>query len=203
MLIALSEHEAVPVAHTMEDAFIAQTRYRRGLLGLSQSDLAERVTQLGLPVYQQTIAKIEAGLRPLRLTEAEVIANALETTFHEMIASPVASVARPPGEPVGIDEIRNLLAELEAKLRRIAEIGVSAMSEAKDAERDLHTAQVRHMEAMARYQAHLDQSATLSAQVSQLGELLASHEDGMMYRPRKRGWGYVGVRSNGESKRDD
>lgn len=46
--------------------------------GFTQSELAEMVTESGIPFRQQTIVKIEKGQRPLRLQEAAFIASALE-----------------------------------------------------------------------------------------------------------------------------
>src|SRR4051794_35884755 len=49
---------------------------RRGS-GMTQTELAEAVSERGIPFRQQTIVKIEKGQRPLRLREADAIAAAL------------------------------------------------------------------------------------------------------------------------------
>lgn len=54
----------------------------RQAAGMSQTDLAERI---GQGFRQQTILKIEKGTRPLRLTEAADIANALGVRFEALI----------------------------------------------------------------------------------------------------------------------
>lgn len=45
--------------------------------GKTQAELAEMLTEAGYPMHQQTILKIESGSRPLRLSEATVIAEKL------------------------------------------------------------------------------------------------------------------------------
>lgn len=45
----------------------------RSLSDLTQGQLANRLGAMGLPMAQQTIAKIENGTRPLKLAEAEAI----------------------------------------------------------------------------------------------------------------------------------
>lgn len=44
---------------------------------LTQGQLAQRLTDIGIPMAQQTIAKIETGSRPLKLAEAEAITSIL------------------------------------------------------------------------------------------------------------------------------
>lgn len=56
-------------------------------MGLSQGDLAQRANAQGVPLYQQTIAKLESGHRSLKFSEAEAIARALETTVVELLSS--------------------------------------------------------------------------------------------------------------------
>ncbi|MGW3427535.1 helix-turn-helix domain-containing protein [Streptomyces melanosporofaciens] len=68
-----------------EAVFIRQMKRRRTRLGLSQSELADRVAELGGNLYQQTIAKIEAGKRAVRLSEADTLAHALGVTVAEML----------------------------------------------------------------------------------------------------------------------
>jgi transcriptional regulator with XRE-family HTH domain len=45
--------------------------------GWSQRQLADAMTRLGYPWQQQTVAKVERGDRPLRLSEAMVMASVL------------------------------------------------------------------------------------------------------------------------------
>jgi transcriptional regulator with XRE-family HTH domain len=55
--------------------------------GMTQTDLARALrTDFGLPFHQQTIARIEAGERPVRLNEANLIAQTLHTDLFSMMS---------------------------------------------------------------------------------------------------------------------
>jgi transcriptional regulator with XRE-family HTH domain len=55
--------------------------------GMTQTDLARALrTDFGLPFHQQTIARIEAGERPVRLNEANLIAETLHTDLFSMMS---------------------------------------------------------------------------------------------------------------------
>lgn len=61
--------------------------------GLSQGQLAARLTEQGIPFRQQTILKIEKGRQPLRLYEATAIAHVLGmniVTFASQLFQPPA-----------------------------------------------------------------------------------------------------------------
>lgn len=53
-------------------------RKARGERGLTQGDLADAVTELGHPMHQSAIAKIEAGQRKITLDDLLVLAVALD-----------------------------------------------------------------------------------------------------------------------------
>lgn len=58
----------------------------RKMADLSQAELAQQLTDRGLPFQQQTILKVEKGVRPLKFEEAVVIAELLkipEVVLHE------------------------------------------------------------------------------------------------------------------------
>ena len=79
-----TERAADPVEN-----FGAHLRSRRQLLEMSQTALAEAVGELGFPMVQQTIAKIEAGTRPVRLDEAAALARAVGLTLPQMLQPPI------------------------------------------------------------------------------------------------------------------
>jgi transcriptional regulator with XRE-family HTH domain len=55
--------------------------------GMTQTDLARALkTDFGLPFHQQTIQRIESGERPVRLNEANLIAQTLNEDLFMMIA---------------------------------------------------------------------------------------------------------------------
>ncbi|AMU24452.1 prophage regulatory ptotein [Mycobacteroides abscessus] len=58
-------------------------KYRKAK-GLSQADLAAAISTPNEGVHQQTILKIEKGSRPLKFSEAEKIAHALEISTHHL-----------------------------------------------------------------------------------------------------------------------
>jgi len=83
---------------------------------MSQAALARELENRGLPFRQQTIVKVEKGQRPLRLIEAEEIANALEVDIQALVAiddeprfDRLANVIRHTGA------VRAAWAELEEK----------------------------------------------------------------------------------------
>lgn len=86
---------AVPVP--WETNFRTQMEELRRSAQITQTDLAKRLRDQGLSFHQQTIQKIEAGDRPVRLNEAHLIARALGTSVDLMtrgVADWVASVQR-------------------------------------------------------------------------------------------------------------
>ncbi|MFJ4999890.1 helix-turn-helix transcriptional regulator [Microbacterium sp. NPDC088619] len=60
-----------------EDGFRANMKSAREAIGMTQTDLAHRLKDMGLPFHQQTVQRVETGLRPVRLDEAFAIAMVL------------------------------------------------------------------------------------------------------------------------------
>lgn len=85
----------------------AKIRHLREERGWSQSDLARRLSELGLDLHQTTIAKMEAGRRPLRVSEAVAVAQAFKLPANALFWLPV------PGEPFRLAEAREDLARSE------------------------------------------------------------------------------------------
>lgn len=65
---------------TAEDVFLWNIRHHRDLNKMTQADLARALSEKGIPFHQQTIQKIESGVRPLKLAEAFAIAECLGVT---------------------------------------------------------------------------------------------------------------------------
>jgi transcriptional regulator with XRE-family HTH domain len=63
---------------TVGETFARQTRETRERLMLTQRDLAERLTALGMRADQTTVAKIESGSRRVTIEDALLIAAALD-----------------------------------------------------------------------------------------------------------------------------
>ena len=77
--------------------FSAAVRRRREARGLSQSELARRMQQAGLPdATQVLVSRIESGKRSIRLAEARAVARALDVPLEEL-ADPAGIGARLTG----------------------------------------------------------------------------------------------------------
>lgn len=71
-----------------EAVFVREMAVLRKELGLNQTDLARQLKEnYGLPFHQQTIQRIEAGERPIRLNEAHYIAQELNSSLDAMSSS--------------------------------------------------------------------------------------------------------------------
>lgn len=68
-----------------EASFRSEMQRLRVERGLTQADLAQQLRDRGLALHQQTVARIEAGQRSIRLNEAMVIAEALGTDIARMV----------------------------------------------------------------------------------------------------------------------
>jgi transcriptional regulator with XRE-family HTH domain len=66
--------------HGAERHFAANLRATREDRGLSQAELARRMAEKGWPWHQQTVGRVEAAQRVVRLGEAKDLASILETT---------------------------------------------------------------------------------------------------------------------------
>jgi transcriptional regulator with XRE-family HTH domain len=69
-----------------ERQFAANLKAVREARGMSQTTLAERMSELGHRWYQSTVTKIEAGRRAVRIGEARDLATILETTVDALSA---------------------------------------------------------------------------------------------------------------------
>lgn len=72
--------------HPHDETFAAQVRTVREHLGLSQTDLAQSMTTRGHDFRQQTIYKIETGIRRVTFGEAVDIAASLGLTLEDMVS---------------------------------------------------------------------------------------------------------------------
>lgn len=191
-----AEPESGPHA---EEAFIAEMRRRRALMELSQGDLATRASALGDNLYQQTIAKLEAGQRALKLSEADAIARALGTTVQEML-----SVANKDAQLSAQSDSRNMEA-LEAEVAQtlvelqqatahaaFAEERVATSAEmARQAGAEMREASHAHAAAQERVRLLQTRYAAIAAQLAKWRAV--EEETGKRHRPQKRGSGFVPV----------
>lgn len=104
---------------SLNRAFAAAVRKRRETLGLSQSELGRRMGELGLPWHAMTVARTESGARPIRLDEADALAQILNVPLQQLLQDPVRQRRS--------RTIR--IRDLEVQLTRISERESSASAE--------------------------------------------------------------------------
>lgn len=153
----------VPDPGTAEKCFLRRVRSRRLELGLSQGDLAQRANALGVPLYQQTVAKLESGHRSLKFSEAEAMARALETTVAELSTSEDMNrkeVWRKP--PATAEDLKAAIQDLEVLVAQIRSQVHEAAQTERAAKQAVDEAQARSVAAsMARRQAEEREVAAL------------------------------------------
>lgn len=140
-----------------EATFVANIRRARAALGVSQTELARRVTSRGVSgFHQQTVQRIESGTRPVRLNEAVVIADSLALNLYDTLGpSTTLEAARSLVTFVNTSQARWATHGSQADdLRRVAEddvdtlealIGVYAAS-ASDEEVPLDEAWIKRLD---------------------------------------------------------
>ena len=93
-----------------EERFAARIRHERTARGWRLEDLAAAAAAQGLPLHFTAYSKIENGLRPVSLNEAELIAAAFGVPLTYML------VSDNPGEVAReLDEARAEFAEAQAQ----------------------------------------------------------------------------------------
>lgn len=76
------------------DALVGHNiREIRRASGMTQADLVADLAARGLSLRQQTIVKIEAGTRPLRLREAQLIAESFRVDVNTLTPATIAEAA--------------------------------------------------------------------------------------------------------------
>ncbi|WQB75719.1 helix-turn-helix transcriptional regulator [Prescottella equi] len=63
--------------------------------GLNQGQLSDQLRQNGLNWSQGTLSKVEAGARPVRLTEAPILALTLRTSVASLVGEDQPKAAQP------------------------------------------------------------------------------------------------------------
>jgi len=163
----LESEELEEAGQVAEEVFVKQLRRRRLLLGLSQAEVAERVVALGGSLYQQTIAKIEAGTRAVRLGEADVLAKALNANVAEMLSEEINAFHR-----VDYESLRTRQATLRERFNEL-------LSAIEARERELHVAVSRLEEMRTR-------ARVLSQELGDVGRALQETEEELADRDARR-----------------
>lgn len=86
---------------------------RREELGLTQMDVATRMTDLGFPFRQQTIQKIESGDRAVKVEEAHALAGILLSEVDILMMPPA-----PEYVEIGLKRIAQMKSEVLRALAR-------------------------------------------------------------------------------------
>lgn len=112
------------------DAVLARRlRALREIAELTQRQLADQMTGAGYQMHQTTIAKIEAGQRPVIVGEAVALARIIGVGVADLLSEPVE----------GDGELADALAELGSRERGVHEMEARAARAAVDAQ-DAQTA---------------------------------------------------------------
>jgi transcriptional regulator with XRE-family HTH domain len=91
---------------------VAQLREERGW---SQAELARRLSAIGFEMHQTTVAKLEAGKRPLRVAEVFALAQVFGLPPLAMFYTPVR------GDDLGMDYMRDRLKSIDEHLETMTE----------------------------------------------------------------------------------
>lgn len=104
-----------PAGEAQEQWLVRNVKGMRERLGLTQGDLAKRMNALGWANFHPTtVSRIEKGDRPVRVSEAHALAEALETDMGHMFDS---------------DDLQMSVALAYRALRRIQESEVAVLTE--------------------------------------------------------------------------
>jgi transcriptional regulator with XRE-family HTH domain len=97
---------------THEKVIAEKVRQLRIERGWSQEDLARRMEELGWPMHQTTVAKLEAAKRPIRAAEVYALAMVFGLPIQALWYLPV------PGEPWSIERMREELQRIDDGIAR-------------------------------------------------------------------------------------
>jgi transcriptional regulator with XRE-family HTH domain len=95
-----------------ERSLCQQVARHREERGWSQAELARRLSAIGFDMHQTTVAKLEAGKRPLRVAEALALAQVFGLPLLAMFHMPVK------GEDHGMDYMRDRLKVIDDRLEK-------------------------------------------------------------------------------------
>lgn len=87
-----------------ERALGVKVRHLRERREWSQAKLARHLSDLGLEMHQTTVAKMEAGRRPIRVSEAAAVAQALGVPVDALLDPTVAGDSIEFGRPVKLPQ---------------------------------------------------------------------------------------------------
>ena len=103
------------IFETAEAAVGAKVRALRVERGWSQGDLADKLDEVGWPIHQTNISKLEAGRRPIRVAELHALAAVFGLPPIALWYLPV------PGEPWSLARMRQELEQMDERVARSEE----------------------------------------------------------------------------------
>jgi transcriptional regulator with XRE-family HTH domain len=114
--------------HQAERAFGARVRELRAVRKWTQEALAERMTAMGLPMHQTTVAKLESGSRPTSVAEVASLAAIFGVDMSELFAQRSAVL---PYEARAAEHLR--------RIERYADAVAAARDNLREAQMNLET----------------------------------------------------------------
>lgn len=100
----------------LEKAMIEKFKVLREEHGLSQAELSARLAELGMDMHQTTIAKLEAGKRPLRVAEMFALSHVFRMPPGAVFFMPVSAKMLD-----GMEELQQAFAEEQRNAREVRE----------------------------------------------------------------------------------
>jgi len=100
--------------------FARRLKEVRTAAGLTQQQLADRVTAAGRKMFRSQVGKIENGDRPVTISEATALADALGVTLADL-ATDLAATMRNAARIAALTQIRSLTEQIAGHVAAIHE----------------------------------------------------------------------------------
>lgn len=101
-------------------------RVVREAQGMSQQDVADQVADHGVRWHQTTVAKVEAGERELRLSEAVAVADVLGVEVAVLVGADHDDTAEAQGRAAELDAMAQWVESRRRRVRGADELGGGA-----------------------------------------------------------------------------
>lgn len=124
-----------PINQQADEQVGANVRTIRERLGISQTELARRMTSAGHPWHQATVSRVEIGRQPVSLVEAVTLADMLGTSVDRLTWAPAeARIAEYLND--GAFAVINAAEDVADSVRRL--LGAVATVQADTARHERH-----------------------------------------------------------------
>jgi transcriptional regulator with XRE-family HTH domain len=115
-----TEARSTPPLDSADAVFARRLRDTRAVAGLTQQQLADRMTAAGHKMFRSQIGKIENGDRPVTISEATALADALGVTLADL-ATDLAATMRNSARIAALTQIRSLTEQIAGHVAAIHE----------------------------------------------------------------------------------